>query len=166
MSDFNINANKCDNLPFEKIRHLVFKDILGVHNKASNLAVKHELGELPLCLKELSLMFNYFLRLNSDKQQNGIKNEILIAARQEDDTLRNGSRNKFWQKHLHNLKRKMNLPSLSISKNVFRNTLAKSYKDNITKNVDNTTIADRLRTVSWSYSHSTVVVNPVYGIPT
>ena len=36
-----------------------------------------------------------------------------------------------------------------------------------TKNFDYTTIADRLRTVSWSNdSHPTGVVKPVYGIPT
>ena len=33
-------------------------------------------------------MFDYFLRLNTDKQQNGIKNEILIAVIQEDTTLK------------------------------------------------------------------------------
>ena len=36
-----------------------------------------------------------------------------------------------------------------------------------TKNFDYTTIADRLRTVSWSnIRHLSVVVKPVYGIPT
>ena len=36
-----------------------------------------------------------------------------------------------------------------------------------TKNFDYTTIADRLRTVSWSNnSHPTGVVKPVNGIPT
>ena len=38
---------------------------------------------------------------------------------------------------------------------------------NATKNFDYTTIADRLRTVSWGNdSHPTGVVKPVYGIPT
>ena len=38
---------------------------------------------------------------------------------------------------------------------------------NDTKNFEYTTIADRLRTVSWSNdSHPTGVVNPVYGILT
>ena len=38
---------------------------------------------------------------------------------------------------------------------------------NATKNFDYTTIADRLRTVSWgSDSHPAGVVTPVYGIPT
>ena len=45
-------------------------------------------------------------------------------------------------------------------------------KSNVTthkrrQNFDNTTIADRLRTVSWcNNSHPTGVVKPVYGIPT
>ena len=38
---------------------------------------------------------------------------------------------------------------------------------NATKNFDYTTIADRLTTVSWGNDiHPTVVVRPVYGIPT
>ena len=38
---------------------------------------------------------------------------------------------------------------------------------NVTKNFDYTTIADRLRTVSWSNnSYPTGVVKPVYGYPT
>ena len=38
---------------------------------------------------------------------------------------------------------------------------------NDTKNFDYTTIADRLRTVSWDNDrHPTGVVKPVYGIPT
>ena len=38
---------------------------------------------------------------------------------------------------------------------------------NASKNVDYTTTADRLRTVSWGNdSHLTGVVKPVYGIPT
>ena len=49
----------------------------------------------------------------------------------------------------------------------------KNPKCNVTKqttpkqNFDYTSIADRLRTVSWGNdSHPTGVVNPVYGIPT
>ena len=131
LSDFIININKCDNLPFEKIQHLVFKDILGVHSKASNLAVKHELGELPICLIGFSLMFNYFLRLNSDKQQNGLKNEILLTAIQENTTLKNNNLSESWQKQLHTLKRKLNLPTLTISKTAFQNTLMQSYKSQL-----------------------------------
>jgi hypothetical protein len=59
-SDFNINISKCDNLPFEKVQNLILKDILGVHSKASNLAVKYEVGKLPLCFKAFTSMFKYF----------------------------------------------------------------------------------------------------------
>ena len=42
----------------------------------------------------------------------------------------------------------------------------RQYK-NATKDFDYSTIADQLRTVSWSNdSHPTGVVKPVYGIPT
>ena len=44
---------------------------------------------------------------------------------------------------------------------------AKWQHKNATKNFDYTTIADRLRMVSWrNDSHPTDVVKPVYGIPT
>ena len=44
---------------------------------------------------------------------------------------------------------------------------AKWQHENATKNFDYTTIAYRLRTVTWGNdSHPTGVVKPVYGIPT
>ena len=47
------------------------------------------------------------------------------------------------------------------------NSKTKGQLTNATKNFDYTTIADRLRTVSWSNnSHPTGVVKSVYGYPT
>ena len=47
------------------------------------------------------------------------------------------------------------------------NSKTKGQLTNATKNFDYTTIADRLRTVSWSNnSHPTGVVKPVYGYQT
>ena len=44
---------------------------------------------------------------------------------------------------------------------------SKKQRKTATKNFDDTTIADRLRMVSWvNNSHPTGVVKPVYGIPT
>ena len=40
---------------------------------------------------------------------------------------------------------------------------SKGQHTNATKHFDYTTIADRLKTVSWSNSHPTGVVKPVYG---
>ena len=47
------------------------------------------------------------------------------------------------------------------------NSKTKGQHKNATKTFDYTTVADRLRTVSWSNnSHPTGVVKPVYGYPT
>ena len=47
------------------------------------------------------------------------------------------------------------------------NSNTKRQHTNAIKNFDYITIADRLRTVSWSNnSHPTGVVKPVYGYPT
>jgi hypothetical protein len=54
IADFNINFNNLDKTPFEKIQNFIFKNILGVHNKVSNLAVKIELGKLPLLCQNIS----------------------------------------------------------------------------------------------------------------
>ena len=137
ISDFNVNINKCDNLPFEKVQHLILKDILGVHNKASNLAVKYEVGELPVCFKAFTSMFKYFSRLNNHNQPNNIENEILIAAKREDDILNNSGSKVSWQKPIHKLKQKLDLPTLEIPKNVFVNTLQNFYKKNVFTELDN-----------------------------
>jgi hypothetical protein len=38
LTDFNLNLDTLDKLPFEKVQNMIFKNILGVHGKASNLA--------------------------------------------------------------------------------------------------------------------------------
>jgi hypothetical protein len=42
LTDFNLNLDTLDKLPFEKVQNMVFKNILGVHGKASNLAISAE----------------------------------------------------------------------------------------------------------------------------
>jgi hypothetical protein len=42
---------------------MIFKNILGVHSKASNLAIQTELGYCPICIKSYKLMFKYYSRL-------------------------------------------------------------------------------------------------------
>ena len=43
ISHFKINFNVIDKLLHEKIKNMIFKNILGVHSKASNLAMQTEL---------------------------------------------------------------------------------------------------------------------------
>ena len=49
LTDFNLNLDTLDKLPFEKVQNMIFKNILGVHGKASNLAINAELGTFPAC---------------------------------------------------------------------------------------------------------------------
>lgn len=63
LADYNLNFDKLDRLPFEKTQNMVFKNILGVHNKASNLAIYTELGSYPVCFMSLLLMFRHYRRL-------------------------------------------------------------------------------------------------------
>ena len=45
LADYNLNFDKLDRFPFEKKQNMIFfLNILGVHNKASNLAIYTELG--------------------------------------------------------------------------------------------------------------------------
>jgi hypothetical protein len=37
-----LNFDSIDKLPFEKVQNMIIKDIMGVHMKASNLAVRNE----------------------------------------------------------------------------------------------------------------------------
>jgi hypothetical protein len=58
LADYNLNFDKLDRLPFEKTQNMISKNILGVHNKASNLAIYTiytELGSYPACFMSLLL---------------------------------------------------------------------------------------------------------------
>ena len=62
---------------------MIFKNILGVHSKASNLAIQIELGYYPICIKSYKLMFKYYSRLVD------IESNLLRAAFIEDKNLYN-----------------------------------------------------------------------------
>ena len=102
---YGININNCDLLPFEKIQHSIFKDILGVQKKASK-AIKYELGTLPICYKAYISMFQYYKRLKNHNNENGIRNQILIAAFLEDVKLYNSGVKENWQGQIDTCKLK------------------------------------------------------------
>jgi hypothetical protein len=80
MTDFSMNLDNFDKLPFEKVQNMIFKDILGVHGKASNIAVHTELGVYPACFKSYSLMFKYYKRLCKIECDTDCKNSLLRSA--------------------------------------------------------------------------------------
>ena len=64
----NLNDNNlidiCDKLPAENLHIKLCKLILGVHKKATNHAVRGELGSYPLFLTMISLALKYWWNLN------------------------------------------------------------------------------------------------------
>ena len=101
ISDFNFNLKSIDKTPFEKIQNFICKDILGVHSKSSNLAIKMELGILPLYIKIYKLMFRYYSRLSKLRDSTTFYsgNILLKNAFIEDCNLAN-SGEKSWLKSL------------------------------------------------------------------
>ncbi|VDI49051.1 Hypothetical predicted protein [Mytilus galloprovincialis] len=84
ISDFNINLDTADKLPFEKVQNMIMKNILGVHGKASNLALRTELELYPVCFISYKLMFKYYARLTDIEVGNNPKFDLLKSAFIED----------------------------------------------------------------------------------
>lgn len=60
ISDFKCDFMSSEQFTFEKTQHLILKDTLGVHRKASNLAVLCELGQFSLyylCIENICSNF-------------------------------------------------------------------------------------------------------------
>ena len=114
LADYNLNFDKIDRLPFEKTQNMIYKNILGVHNKASNLAIYTELGSYPACFMSLLLMFRYYRRLLKIESENKEVNSLLRSAFIEDKSLQ-----KSWNKTILNIKQKKNISSLDISNTEF-----------------------------------------------
>ena len=114
LADYNLNFDKLDILSFEKTQTMIFKNILGVHNKASNLAIYTELGSYTVCFMSLLLMFRYYRRLLKIESENKEVNSLLRSAFIEDKSLQ-----KSWNKTMLNIKQKKNISSLDISNTEF-----------------------------------------------
>ena len=68
----------CDKISSETLHVKLCKLILGVHRKASNNAVRGELGSYPLLLFMLSLSLKYWWKLNNDYII-GTKSLVILA---------------------------------------------------------------------------------------
>ncbi len=68
---------ECDRSPFEKINLRFCKQLLGVHSKASNMAVRGELGRYPIMCTIVISMVKYFVRLRSLPEERTLKRIII-----------------------------------------------------------------------------------------
>ena len=65
LSEFKPNFEAfIDKSKLDKTQNSIFKNILVVHGKSSNLAVRCELGTLPIRIKCYQLMYKYYERLS------------------------------------------------------------------------------------------------------
>ena len=132
MADFSMNLDNLDKLPFEKIQNMIFKNILGVHGKASNIAVHTELGAYPVCFKSYLLMFKFYKRLCKFESDNVCKNSLMRSAFIEDKSLK-----KSWTKNITILQQKFNLPSLDITETQFMLDVKECYSNKLTNCLQN-----------------------------
>ena len=65
ISEYKLKFETIDKTPFEKVQNMIFKNLLGVHGKSSNIAVRCELGTFSVIFTCYKLMFKYFWRLKS-----------------------------------------------------------------------------------------------------
>ncbi len=121
-----------DKLPFENVQNMIFKNILGVHGKASNLAINAELGTFPACFKSFILMFKYYNKLKRIEIDNGSRNSLLRSAFIEDKKL-----NKSLNKSLNSIKQKIELSSLKISERDFKYHLFNFFERKTLKQFEN-----------------------------
>lgn len=130
ITDFKVNLDNFNNFCFEKIQNMIMKQILGVHNKTSNLALHAELGLYPLCFKILRLMFKYYIRLKNIEQSTDSVFTLLRAAFEEDKQLFSHNSD-CWIKSFHRLKEVFNFNSLDIQYSEFSKKLNQTYSEKI-----------------------------------
>ena len=107
---------------------MVLRNILGVHNKTSNLALRSELGVHPICLKMYNLVVRYYLRLNDNAK---VTNEILLAAKHEDKRLSMVSKNGTIHSTIKYLSELLGYNVTSINKGQFLNNIKSMYEKRI-----------------------------------
>jgi len=129
ISDFKSNFETLDKTDFEKIQSMILKNILGVHSKSSNIAVRCELGAYPISIKCYGLMFGYYSHLTEIDEQSGGLHKLLKAAFEVDKSL--GMKENAWSKKLSEFSTSIKIPSLKISKQSYKLKLEDYYKSKI-----------------------------------
>ena len=128
IADFKNCFTTYDKCPFEKIQNFILKDTLGVHGKASNLAVRTELGIYPIYLKIFKLMFNYYTRLSKLDHCDDTENLIILKNAFAEDCKLAKSSSKSWLKSLQDFQHHFGIKDLNISKEQFQEELKTFYK--------------------------------------
>ena len=154
ITDFKVNLNNIDLLPFEKVQNMIMKNILGVHGKTSNLALHAELGLYPLCFKVFKLMFKFYSRMLQLEQTTDNVYNLLRSAFAEDKLLHDQG-TPCWIKSVHQLKNLFNLQSLDIPYSEFIDKMNNYYVNKIVSQISTirNTESGKLRFFSKIYTN-------------
>ena len=146
--DFKVNFDTIDKLPSEKLQNMIFKNVLGVHGKALNLAVHTEMSSLPVCIKAYKLLYKYYLRLKSFDEHPDSLHSILRAAYKEDSEL--SQCNKSASCLTNTLKSILKLDSQNITFSHFSDVLERYYKTKVTSELEHIKHANSGKLVFYS----------------
>ena len=72
--------NKAEKIPCEKLHNKFLKICLGVHSKASNAAVRGEMGRFPLVVTIIKAMLNFWLHMVDIAEMNTLINAAMKEA--------------------------------------------------------------------------------------
>lgn len=114
---------------------MIMKNILGVHGKASNLALRTEMGLNPINIKSYILMYKYYLRLVAVESKHEQKFDILKVAFEVEKGLKE-NKTFSWVSTLHRIKDITTISNLEISSFEFKTSLEKYYKDKALRQLD------------------------------
>lgn len=135
ISDYNIKDSNIDKLPFEKIHNKFCKNILGVHKRSSNMAVKCELGRQPTLNHILTLALKYYDRLKQ------LPSDRLLSETYKLDHSLYTDGHRSWHKFISNSIEKYNLTDNNLN--------LKNLKENINNQHSNNTLhnLEKLRSI-------------------
>ena len=108
VTDNIIKENTLDSLPFEKIQNRCCKYLLGVHKKASNLAVRLEFGRKPVLNYITSQTPKYYSRM-CQLPENRLFKEVFEL----DKSLFHDG-HKSWYSFVHNLLQKLSITESTV----------------------------------------------------
>ena len=162
ISDYKTDLDAQEKNPFEKLQNHIFKNILGTHNKSTNLGITCELGEYPLSYSSYIAMFKYYKhdkRLLNMIESPNQKNLLLRSAFMEDCEISK------WQKPLLDIKQKLSLPSLNIPIKDFEEKLQAYFEMCISDKLNNISTQKTGKLLFYSKVYKKFELQPYLKLP-
>jgi hypothetical protein len=130
-------------------KNMIFKNILGVHSKASNLAIQTELGYYLICIKSYKLMLKYYSSLVDIESSCDSKFNLLRATFIEDKNLYN-NKHPSWVQTVFQLEKIMlNVKFTDTSYFDFKQLIEHLYKNTLLCQLEHMKLNVPVSIASW-----------------